>query len=141
VIPLQGGKAALKLTTAHYYTPSGRSIHREEGSEEGGLIPDIVEDTDSEAEMNIQLLWQKLGTPPSVKDDKEKALEVKTPKPEEVIPEELLPAPPEPRAKKPDEFVDKQMMRAIDALKVMMILKEKPAEAPQPEPKKESPAA
>ncbi|MDQ5984921.1 MAG: hypothetical protein CSYNP_00619 [Syntrophus sp. SKADARSKE-3] len=35
VIPLQGG-AALKLTTARYYTPKGRSIQAE------GIIPDIV---------------------------------------------------------------------------------------------------
>jgi carboxyl-terminal processing protease len=141
VIPLQGGKAALKLTTARYYTPSGRSIHREEGSEEGGLIPDITEETDSEAEMNIQLLWQRLGTPPTPKDEKDKTPEVKTPKPDETPEPEMLPVPSEAKPKKAEEFVDKQMMRAIDALKVIIILKEKPAEAPKVEPKKDSPAA
>jgi carboxyl-terminal processing protease len=141
VIPLQQGKAALKLTTARYYTPSGRSIHRDEGSEEGGLVPDIVEETDSEQEMNIQLLWQKLGTPPPLKDDKEKGGEVKVPAPPEETPQpEMLPAPQEPKPKKPEEFQDKQMNRAIDALKVMMILKEKPEESPKPEPKKEGAA-
>jgi carboxyl-terminal processing protease len=35
VIPLEGG-AALKLTTAKYYTPKGRSIQAE------GITPDIV---------------------------------------------------------------------------------------------------
>lgn len=39
VLPMQGG-AALKLTTARYYTPSGRSIQAE------GIVPDIIlEDT------------------------------------------------------------------------------------------------
>jgi len=142
VIPLEGGKAALKLTTARYYTPSGRSIHREEGSEEGGLIPDIIEETDPEAEMNIQLLWQKLGTPPVPKEEKEKSGEVKAPKPPEETPEpEMLPAPSEAKPKKPEEFVDKQLDRAIDAVKVMMILRDKPEEPAKPEPKRESPAA
>ena len=45
VIPLEGEKAALKLTTAKYYLPSGRNIHREEDmtdKDEWGVMPDIV---------------------------------------------------------------------------------------------------
>lgn len=34
-------KTRLRLTIAKYYLPSGRSIHREEGSDEGGVTPDI----------------------------------------------------------------------------------------------------
>lgn len=35
VFPLPGGKTAIKLTTARYYTPSGRSIQAQ------GIIPDV----------------------------------------------------------------------------------------------------
>jgi len=43
VLPLStaGGKAALKLTVAKYYLPSGRSIHRDPPGERGGVMPDI----------------------------------------------------------------------------------------------------
>ncbi len=45
VIPLEGDRAALKLTTSKYYLPSGRNIHREEDMEEDdewGVVPDVV---------------------------------------------------------------------------------------------------
>jgi len=45
VIPLEGEKAALKLTTSKYYLPGGRSIHREEDmtdKDEWGVMPDIL---------------------------------------------------------------------------------------------------
>jgi len=35
-------EAVLKLTTSHYYLPSGRCIHREENSKEWGVEPDVV---------------------------------------------------------------------------------------------------
>ncbi|MDF1667252.1 MAG: S41 family peptidase, partial [Planctomycetota bacterium] len=44
VIDLMDGKTLLKLTTAYYYTPSGRRIHRRKDSkpeDEWGLVPDI----------------------------------------------------------------------------------------------------
>src|SRR5204863_8095790 len=34
--------AYLKLTTSHYYLPSGRCIHREENSTEWGVEPDLT---------------------------------------------------------------------------------------------------
>jgi carboxyl-terminal processing protease len=45
VIPLEGEKAALKLTTSKYYLPGGRNIHRDEDmkeTDEWGVMPDIV---------------------------------------------------------------------------------------------------
>jgi len=45
VIPLEGEKAALKLTTSKYYLPAGRNIHREEDmteKDEWGVVPDII---------------------------------------------------------------------------------------------------
>src|SRR6185503_5204004 len=36
--PLPDG-SHLKITTARYYTPSGTSVHREEGKKEWGVVP------------------------------------------------------------------------------------------------------
>ncbi|MEI8211873.1 MAG: S41 family peptidase [Planctomycetota bacterium] len=45
VIPLEGGRAAMRLTTAYYYPPSGRRIHRRDlTSEEGSWGVDPTED-------------------------------------------------------------------------------------------------
>ena len=43
VIPLDGGRAALRLTTAYYFPPSGKMIHRRKGAkpdESWGVVPD-----------------------------------------------------------------------------------------------------
>ena len=42
LFPLADRTAALKLTTSHYYLPSGRCIHREENSHEWGVEPDVT---------------------------------------------------------------------------------------------------
>ena len=42
IFTLEGGDAILKVTTAHYYLPSGRCIHREENSTEWGVDPDVT---------------------------------------------------------------------------------------------------
>lgn len=42
LIQLVRSEAHLKLTTARYYLPSGRSLHREESATEWGVQPDIV---------------------------------------------------------------------------------------------------
>lgn len=53
VIPLEGGPA-LRLTVAKYYTPSGRSIHRDEKTKKGGITPDIVIEVTREQEAKLQ---------------------------------------------------------------------------------------
>ena len=42
LFPLVDRSAYLKLTTSHYYLPSGRCIHREENSKEWGVEPDVT---------------------------------------------------------------------------------------------------
>jgi len=45
LIPLEGDKAMLKLTTSKYYLPKGRNIHREKNmteKDEWGIMPDIL---------------------------------------------------------------------------------------------------
>ena len=41
LLPLDTRKAYLKLTTSHYYLPSGRCIHREDNSKTWGVDPDV----------------------------------------------------------------------------------------------------
>ena len=42
VFHVDDDKALLKLTTSHYYLPSGRCIHREENSDTWGVDPDVT---------------------------------------------------------------------------------------------------
>ena len=42
LFPVADHKAYLKLTTSHYYLPSGRCIHREENSDTWGVDPDVT---------------------------------------------------------------------------------------------------
>jgi hypothetical protein len=44
LFPLPGHQSMIKLTTSHYYLPSGRCIHREENSTVWGVDPDITID-------------------------------------------------------------------------------------------------
>ncbi len=44
LFPLAERSAFLKLTTSHYYLPSGRCLHREESSTEWGVDPDVTVD-------------------------------------------------------------------------------------------------
>jgi len=41
VIPIRVDKAYLKLTTAHYYLPKGRLLHRANGAKKWGVDPDV----------------------------------------------------------------------------------------------------
>jgi carboxyl-terminal processing protease len=72
VLPLFDG-SGLRLTTAKYYTPSGRSIHRNLKTGKGGITPDIVVDVSRENEIKLQAqeieLFAKNQKPkPSVKN-------------------------------------------------------------------------
>jgi carboxyl-terminal processing protease len=126
IFMIQDGKAALKLTTARYYTPAGRSIHREEGSEVGGLTPDILVETDVVAKVKIQQLWQKLGTPPKEVKKEEADVAPKAPAPVDeeeldVFPDDVTPTP---KVVKDAPFVDEQLARAVDAVKALLIVRE-----------------
>jgi carboxyl-terminal processing protease len=53
VIPLADG-SGLRLTTAKYYTPSGRTFHRDEKTGKGGVTPDIAIEVPREVEVKLQ---------------------------------------------------------------------------------------
>ena len=102
VIPLEDG-AAMKLTTAKYYTPKGRSIQAE------GITPDII---------------VKLVKPPEEKESAENHLlrekdlqgHIKSPNENDANPEEAK--------KEPDDLAkDNQLKNAIDIIRSWDILK------------------
>ncbi|MDE2040170.1 MAG: S41 family peptidase [Elusimicrobia bacterium] len=56
VIPLDDG-SGLRLTVAHYYTPLGRMIQRNEEAHTGGITPDIVVPVSRETEAGLYRQW------------------------------------------------------------------------------------
>ena len=62
VFPFQDGNA-LRLTTAKYYTPSGRSIHRDEKTGKGGIIPDIIVEIPRETEAKLYMQAEEVFAP------------------------------------------------------------------------------
>jgi carboxyl-terminal processing protease len=87
---LNQNSAFLKLTTSHYYLPSGRCIHREEDSSEWGVDPDIVVDVTPEQMRAMNKLRQELD----VLRDKAEVHAAPTTKPE-VVGDKLLHADPQ----------------------------------------------
>lgn len=62
VIPLSDG-SGLRLTTAKYYTPSGKNIHRNDDSKEWGITPDIEVAVPHEVQIKLraqeELVYEK----------------------------------------------------------------------------------
>lgn len=81
VIPLADG-SGLRLTVARYYTPSGRSIHRDEKKQTGGIVPDILVPVAQEVEVKLQSQMDEVHIP----GQKPKS----NVKPEEKVKDEIL---------------------------------------------------
>jgi carboxyl-terminal processing protease len=94
LIPLSDG-SALKLTTAKYYTPKGRSIHAV------GINPDIVVKLETKNGREVPVIREK---------DLEQHLKGEKVEPKETAPQEV------------DEKDDNQLQRAIDILKSWKII-------------------
>ena len=63
VIPLPD-KSGLRLTVAHYYTPNGRSIHRNDKKKiRGGIVPDIEISISGETEEKLFDQWEMIYEP------------------------------------------------------------------------------
>ena len=125
LVPLDHGTAgALKLTIAKYYTPSGRSIHRDrrmrrlppvatpttpsetdadDAQEEGGLAPTIEVPMSREDQMKLQRSWAHAN----------RSFE----KPPESQPADAEGEKGEGQEKEEEPFVDKQLEQAIVILK------------------------
>lgn len=77
LFPLADRTAYLKLTTAHYYLPSGRTIHRFESSKVWGVDPDVTIDMTPEqmraaleARQKVEILRSIHSAPAEGKDVK-----------------------------------------------------------------------
>ncbi|MFO0793108.1 MAG: S41 family peptidase [Candidatus Brocadiaceae bacterium] len=109
LIPVEDGKAALKLTTARYYTPRGICIH------EKGIEPDIkvpLTLTETKA-LHEHMSAANIDTKPGEPRDKDKEAVLKG-----TIPQE----------KEKQAYVDVQLERAKDVLKgIEVYAKKRPA--------------
>src|SRR4029077_7971690 len=70
VIPLADG-SGLRLTTAKYYTPSGRTFHRNEKTGKGGITPDILIDIARDVEIKLQSQDEEIFGKPKVESKPE----------------------------------------------------------------------
>ncbi|PKN02261.1 MAG: peptidase S41 [Elusimicrobia bacterium HGW-Elusimicrobia-1] len=79
VFPMTDGNA-LRLTTAKYYTPSGKLIHRDEKTQEGGIKPDVVVEVSRDTEVKLQSQSEEIyppgKEPESAVKDKERVEDV-----------------------------------------------------------------
>jgi carboxyl-terminal processing protease len=93
LVPVEKGESAIKLTTAKYYTPSGKLIHNI------GIAPDIVVELNTEETKNLQEYLSRLNNADSLKKDND-----------EVAPSEGK------------DYVDIQLQRALDVLRNEQLL-------------------
>ncbi|MDO8127105.1 MAG: S41 family peptidase [Candidatus Brocadiales bacterium] len=93
LVPVEKGESAIKLTTAKYYTPSGKLIHNV------GIAPDIVVELNTEETKNLQEYLSRLNNADSLKKDND-----------EVAPSEGK------------DYVDIQLQRALDVLRNEQLL-------------------
>ena len=111
ILPVNDG-AKLRLTTAKYYTPSGRMIHRDSDAkpeDPWGIMPEIEVKTTFEEDLGLLKHWQAERVKETNGD--------KAPKPDEAK------APNGDETKKEEEFVDRTLDRAIDALKAVLVFR------------------
>lgn len=149
IIELEGGRSALKLTTAGYQRPNGRNINRFEGAtedDEWGVSPNegyAIRLPDEELRQLIETRRERdiLKRPAAAKPD-EKKPEDKKPdeekKPEDAKPEEKKPEDAKPEDKKPDD--KKPENRPVDAPKPDAKPDTKPDAKPDGKPGNERPA-
>ena len=81
LIPLPDG-SGLRLTVAHYFTPSGRMIHRDGKNKNWGIMPDIEVVVTPENEAKLYQQWEMIYA----KDKKPQSAV----KPEEMVRDEVL---------------------------------------------------
>ena len=125
IMPL-GNNTAIKLTTARYYTPNGRSIQAK------GITPDfVVEDPDNPSDPSVRVREADLGR--HLLNDRDKDQPAPSATPEAAPPSEgtVQPTPrPKPKPLAPGEIVakdDYQVNQALNHLKGQPVV----AKAPQ----------
>ncbi|HEV7300593.1 MAG TPA: S41 family peptidase [Tepidisphaeraceae bacterium] len=125
LFPLEGRNALLKLTTSHYYLPSGRCLHREENSVDWGVEPDVkVEMTPeqmraaNEARQDLDVLREINSAPAEPQQEK---LNDKAEVMQEVVEEVTADATGEPKKVKRDLLSsDPQLSAALLLLRLQL---------------------
>ncbi len=109
ILPLDDN-SALRLTTARYYTPNGRSIQAT------GIIPDIILDNSAAPEAKAD---EKKQQPPAIREENLPG-HLQNPQEQQQKPEEKTPSQP------PDDFTknDMQVARALELLKSWDVFKQ-----------------
>jgi len=119
ILALDGG-CKLRLTTARYYTPAGRLIHREIDAKEDdawGIKPDIEVKMTLEDELGLSEHFRDERVQDSTKNS------TKPPTPEAPpVPEEGEPKDTKKKEVEKKEFVDTALVRAVDALKAILVI-------------------
>ena len=131
VLPLPGN-TAIKLTTARYYTPSGRSIQAK------GIVPDIVVEESANGESRQRIREADLDRHLDNDRDKEAAPAKEAPKPQTKAPAKEAPKPQnnkpgnkeeddekEPTTRELASKNDYQLSQAINLLKGLQIMQNK----------------
>jgi len=118
ILPL-GGNTAIKLTTARYYTPGGRSIQAK------GIVPDIVVEDPATREQDKTFRLREADLEHHLSNDRQPEEKTESTKP--AAPAKAAPKQPEEEAAKPElaafgEKNDYQLNQAINLLKGMNIL-------------------
>ena len=154
VIELEGGKSALKLTTASYHRPSGKNIHRfpdAKDSDEWGVMPDAGFEVKLNPRQTERLIRErrqrdilvhhaKAGAAEPVNGDEVKPAESKPddakpapePKPDQPKPDQPKPDDAKPDQPKPDQPADKPAADAKGADTAKAGDAAKPGDAPAP---------
>jgi len=124
VLPLPGN-TAIKLTTARYFTPSGRSIQAK------GIVPDIVVEESAngssaqrlrEANLDHHLDGSKDGTPPAKETPAKPAAKAAPAKPKSGAPREEADESSELPSRELASPKDYQLTQALNLLKGMQIM-------------------
>jgi len=112
MIPLSD-KSALRLTIAHYYTPSGKMIHRDPKTGKGGINPDIEVKISKEDEIKLLKQQEEIYYPKTKEEKVEGRLDVN---------EELDDLKKDKNKKQQENVKDEVLNRAVEILKAREVL-------------------
>jgi len=107
IIPLENGNSAMRLTTAFYYTPSGRLIHRRQDAaeeDEWGIYPDIEVKTTPEDMAKLWEEWRQRHIEENTPEEAATTLDADAP---DTVTEAIGET-----EEKPEPFVDRQLEAA-----------------------------
>ena len=119
VIELEGGKSALKLTTASYHRPNGKNIHRfpdAKESDEWGVMPDKGYAVELNPIQTRRLIHNRYERDILVGKHAKALAAAKEPVPPATDAPQTPPETPDGKPKDAAPFVDTQLQKAVDYL-------------------------